>query len=109
MLSVKRTRRWKASNGMTYEEEEEVVHMNAGSGGKKNATVLVVPVATNGAVSTTTMGDASGGEEQQQQQPQRGLQPVKVEVPVAGGSMYYPGHGGFTWHWRRRLMRALGF
>ncbi len=103
-MTVRRTRRWHAANGLMYEEEEEVVHMNAGSGGNsshisstglvrrsKNGTSLLIssPGTSDMTSAAKKFSDTSSDSEQ-------------LPDAATGGNMFWDrGSGGFSWSWRR--------
>lgn len=120
MLSLRRTRRWRHSNGVVYEEETEVVHMSAGSGGNSSSKMQTLQPSSRrdssirlgsvGSVGSVVSDDGEGGGvRQHQQQQQQELQALRKAVGnggASGGRMFWHrGGGGFSWSWRRRRMQ----
>lgn len=88
LVSVRRTRRWRHSNGLVYEEETELVHMGAGSGGNSSTRSVQRLSSLNtqhylSAAAAVAVGDAAAG-------------------PAGGRMFWHRGGGGFSWSWRRR-------
>jgi hypothetical protein len=118
MLSLRRTRRWRHSNGVVYEEETEMVHMSAGSGGNSSSKMQALQPSSRrdssirlgsvGSVDSVVSSDSAGDGDRQQQQQQelQALQKAEGDGGASGGRMFWHrGGGGFSWSWRRRRMQ----
>lgn len=123
MLSMRRTRRWKNSNGLVYEEETEVVHMSAGSGGNSTSRKAMQPLQPSTHDSTTKDGSSSslrlgsidsvsssssdGDGESGVGADTSHLEALAAALadagpPTGGRMVWHRGSGGFSWSWRRR-------
>lgn len=100
MLSVRRTRRWRHSNGVVYEEETEVVRMSAGSGGNSSRMQELQPSKRH---STQRIGSISSAADASDREQLEALAGALRETGPTGGRMFWHrGGGGFSWSWRRR-------
>jgi hypothetical protein len=107
MLSLRRTRRWKHSNGLVYEEETEVVHMSAGSGGNSSRSHMqqLQPSSRSmrlGSIASSSDGSSSDGGGVDRGELQQLSDVLSGATPTGGRMMWHRGGGGFSWSWRRR-------
>lgn len=112
MLSLRRTRRWRHSNGLVYEEETEVVHMSAGSGGNSSSRAQPLTPSSSSMGGMGGVDSSSGSNSSAGSGSVRGVDRGQLQALAAalagdagqtGGRMFWHrGGGGFSWSWRRR-------